>query len=261
MTEESAPGATYTQIWPTTEEFSAAELADLYRAPGVRSNMVTSIDGSLTIGGRAGGLSDPVDFEHLLLARESADVLLVGAGTARAEGYGPVTARDKALAGRRAAGQDDHPALALVSASLDLDPSSPMFTDAPHRPLVLTHTPDGGADADWTRRREALADVAEVVLLPGPQAAAEHGSAGGAAIVAALRERGHTRILTEGGPALLGTLVTDGALEELLVSYSPTVAGGDGRRMVTGAPESPRGARLVLLLKADDLLIARYRMR
>ena len=182
--------------------------------------------------------------------RARADCLVVGAGTLRAEGYGPVRTDETGVARRRAAGQSDHPRLAAVSASLDLDESSPMFRAAPERPLVLTVT---GAPQD---RVAALEEVAEVVLLPP----GEGGGVSGRAAVDALRERGHARILTEGGPTLLGALVAEDALDEMLVSYSPVVAGGTGRRMVLGAAEAVREAELVSLLRSDSLLVARYRL-
>lgn len=248
---ETVPGALFERMWPQPGTVTADDLAATYLEPGVRSNMVTSIDGSLTMDGRAGGLSDPVDQAHLHLARSAADVLLVGAGTVRAEGYGPVRTDEVGVARRRAAGQSDHPRLAVVSTSLDLDPDSTMLRDAPERPLVLTVT---GASE---QRVAALEEVAEVVLLPPGEGGGVHGRA----IVDAVRERGHTRILTEGGPTLLGTLVAEDALDEMLVSYAPVVAGGTGLRMVLGAPEATRGAELVSLLRSDSLLVARYRLR
>lgn len=248
---DARPSDHYERLWPVPEVVPAAQLAAEYAEPGVRSNMVTSVDGSLTMDGRAGGLSDPVDQAHLLLARGAADVLLVGAGTVRAEGYGPVRVPPEVVERRRTAGMSDHPRLAVVSSSLDLDEDGPMLRDAPERPLVLTVT---GAPAD---RADALSRVADVVHLPPGESGGVHGGA----VVEALRERGLSRILTEGGPTLLGSLVTEAALDEMLVSYSPLVAGGTGRRMVLGAPEGARGLELVSLIRSGDLLIARYRVR
>lgn len=62
---------------------------------GVRANMIFSADGAAGFAGRAGPLSCPADQQLLLALRAYADVVLVGAGTARAETYGPVKLSDE----------------------------------------------------------------------------------------------------------------------------------------------------------------------
>jgi riboflavin biosynthesis pyrimidine reductase len=69
------------------------DLAELYappRQPWLRANMVTTVDGGATgASGKSGSINNDVDkvvFNHL---RATADVIVVGAGTARAEGYRP----------------------------------------------------------------------------------------------------------------------------------------------------------------------------
>ena len=104
----------------------------------VRVNMVASVDGAAVVDGRVGALSGPADFQLLRLLRGLRDVLLVGAGTVRAEGYGAVVAPAEAAELRRDAGQLAHPRLAVLSRSLDLDLASSAFVDAPERPLALT---------------------------------------------------------------------------------------------------------------------------
>ena len=76
--------------------------------------MVASLDGSTVVDGRSRGLSNPNDSEVVLTLRDLADVIVVGAGTARAEGYGPP----------RKAGQR----VGVVSNSGRVDPSSALFT-------------------------------------------------------------------------------------------------------------------------------------
>ena len=115
----------------------AAEVGALeaYAHPGdgrhVRVNMVASVDGAAVVDGRVGALSGPADFQLLQLMRGLCDVLLVGAGTVRAEGYGAVAAPDEVAELRRDAGQLPHPRLAVLSRSLDLDLESRAFVDAP----------------------------------------------------------------------------------------------------------------------------------
>lgn len=58
----------------------------------LRANMVSSLDGAATgPDGRSGGVNNAVDQRVFHQIRESADAIVVGAGTARAESYGPAT--------------------------------------------------------------------------------------------------------------------------------------------------------------------------
>jgi len=82
---------------------------------------------------------------------------------------------------------------------------------------------------------------------------------------AALREtlaaRGMPRILTEGGPSLLGQLVAEGVLDELCLALSPRLAGAGAPRIVTGPPaEQPELTELALdtALEEDGFLFLRY---
>lgn len=67
--------------------------------------MIFSADGAAAFGGRAGPLSCPTDQRLLRILRGLADVVLVGAGTARAENYGPVKLSDAARARRHHEGR------------------------------------------------------------------------------------------------------------------------------------------------------------
>ena len=62
--------------------------------PALRVNFVASADGAATLDGRSGGLGNANDQHILGLLRQLADVLVVGAGTLRAEGYGPLVLGD-----------------------------------------------------------------------------------------------------------------------------------------------------------------------
>ncbi|HEX7187353.1 MAG TPA: dihydrofolate reductase family protein, partial [Actinomycetes bacterium] len=71
------------------------------------------------------------------------------------------------------------------------------------------------------------------------------------------RARGLQRILCEGGPSLLGDLAAAGRLDELCVTISPQLVGGDGSRILHG-PDLELGLRPTLLLEQDGVLLARY---
>src|SRR6476619_5171119 len=93
------------QVYPGGSALDDAALAALYRYPDMasppvrwlRANMVASLDGAATVDGRSGGLSDEADQQIFAMLRAHADVILVGAGTARAEGYGPVRPESEGL--------------------------------------------------------------------------------------------------------------------------------------------------------------------
>src|SRR5699024_4619528 len=119
--------------------------------------------------------------------RRLADVVMVGAGTIRIEGYGGLRLDEDSQRWRTERQLPPHPPLAIVSRDLDLDPTSPVFTDAPVRPIVVTHSL---APAD---RRAALAEVADV-LVTGV------GAVDLAAARTELADRGLRQVLCEGGP-------------------------------------------------------------
>jgi riboflavin biosynthesis pyrimidine reductase len=212
----------------------------------VRANMVASADGAVTVKGLSGGLSSDGDRQIFGILRGLADVILVGAGTARTEGYG--SARPRESWRKLRDGRTPSPPIAVVTRLLDLDLSGALFTGAPeHSRTIVITTETAPAD-----RRARAAENAEVVI-----AGVE--KADPAAVISALAARGLTRILTEGGPRLLGQLTTAGVVDELCLSISPMLVGGDACRVVTGAltPE-PWRLRLVHVLEQDGSLFCRY---
>ena len=214
-------------------------------APVVRANFVTSADGSATVGGLSGALGGPADKRVFDLLRQLSDVILVGAGTVRAEGYGAMRLGTEASTWRLDHGMPAQPHFAIVSARLDLDPTSEVFTDAPVRPLVLTSE---SADPD---ARRALERVAEVV-----SCGERH--AGGGQVIDALRSRGLKRVHCEGGPHLLGSLIADDVLDELCLTTSPLLEGGDGPRIAAGHTDQPRPMTLDHVLVSDGMLFTKY---
>jgi riboflavin biosynthesis pyrimidine reductase len=214
-------------------------------APGVRANFVASADGAATLDDRSAGLSGPADKRVFRVLRAVSDVVLVGAGTARAEGYGPVRVPPEHQEWRRAQGLPPAPALAVVSRSLDLDPSTPMFTAATARPLVLT-----GEEAP-ARRQQALSAVAEVIT--GDTAAAW---------IARLAERGLTHVLCEGGPRLFASLLAEDLVDELCLTVAPILARQHALSIVDQAGgATPLSLELAHVLEEDGFLFLRYTIR
>ncbi|MBE7186796.1 pyrimidine reductase family protein [Jatrophihabitans endophyticus] len=217
---------------------------------GVRVNFVGSVDGGSSANGTSRGLQTTGDNQVFAALRDLADVVLVGAGTAVAEGYGPINPSSQRRAGRRARGLREVPPVAVLSRSLRLDPDTPLFAEAQPtaRTLVLTCE---AADAEVRRK---LKQVAEVVDCGDD-------TVDGALVRAALEERGLTRILCEGGPSVFADLARDGVVDELCLSVSPMLAGPGPGRIVSGdAWDAPADLALVGLLEDDGALFCRYRL-
>ncbi|MGB8940243.1 MAG: dihydrofolate reductase family protein, partial [Streptomyces sp.] len=147
----------------SVREWELAELADAYAyppgdTPWLRANMVSTLDGAAQHDGRSQPISNAADMRIFGTLRAVADAVVVGAETVRQEGYRPARVRE-AFAGRRAAaGQSVVPAIAVVSASLNLDFSLPLFTSPPVPTLVVT---GAAAPAD----RVAAAEKAGAVVV------------------------------------------------------------------------------------------------
>jgi riboflavin biosynthesis pyrimidine reductase len=226
-------------------------LADLYAYPDplppgghVRANMVATLDGSARdAAGSSRGISGPTDQAVLGVLRALADVVLVGAGTARTEDYRPLRARPAFTERRAAAGQREAAVVGVVSASGDLDPASPLWAPGAAS-LVLT------CEAAPLARLRALAGDERVVV-------AGEESVDPVRAVAALAERGLRRVLVEGGPTLLGAVAAAGVLDELCLTWSPLVVAGEGPRIAHGAPAGLR-LRAAHLLEAGGMLLGRW---
>jgi riboflavin biosynthesis pyrimidine reductase len=217
--------------------------------PRLRANFVTSLDGAVEVDGRSRGLSGDADRAVFALMRKVADAVMVGAGTARHEGYGPVRVDEATAKWRAETGRPEQPTLVLVSASLDLDPGARAFAEAPVRPIVLTH------DAAPTDRRAALAAVADVVSCGQSVVDLALG-------LAELHRRGLCHILCEGGPHLFGALLAADLVDELCLTISPLLVGaGPGRIVAGGRRDEPGAMRLVHLISAEGMLLSRYARR
>ncbi|MEU3183698.1 pyrimidine reductase family protein [Streptomyces sp. NPDC006923] len=236
-------------------EWTPGELAEAYGYPAdmgggpwLRANMVSTLDGAAQHDGRSAPLSSAADMRIFGALRGLADAVVVGAETVRSEGYRPARARDAFAERRAAAGQGPAPVIAVVSASLALDFSLPLFTAPLVQTLVLT-----GAAAPPERIRAAEKAGARVVI------AGDGPGVDPARAVGALAERGLVRLLTEGGPRLLGQFVTAGVLDELCLTVSPALTSGYAQRIAGGPGLAvPERFALASLLEEDGFLFGRY---
>lgn len=227
--------------------------------PWVRVNFVASADGAVAVGGLSTGLRAPGDGVVFGVLRELADVVLVGAGTARAERYRGARTTPQRRARRRARGQAPVPPIAVVSTRGDLDPRAGLFTDTSVPPLVLV----AAAHADDARAALGAAlgpGGAEVVAVSADGPGADPHATDPGAVLAALAARGLGRVLCEGGPGLFGSLLAAGRVDELCLSIAPQLAGGGIDRIVAGpALDGPRPLTLAGVIAHDDGLLLRWR--
>jgi riboflavin biosynthesis pyrimidine reductase len=215
---------------PSDAELSEDDLRELYavpRHPWVRANMVATVDGAAAgESGRSGSINNDVDRRVFALLRSSADAVVVGAGTARVEGYRPA-ARPIVLVSRRGEVperlRDAAPGqvlLATCAAAEGLERARATLGD--DHVLVL-----GSHRVDLTRLRDELAG------------------------------RGLADLLCEGGPHLLRDLLDQGVLDELCQTVVPRLVGGTHPRILDGPPVDA-GLRLHVLLEHDGTLLGRW---
>ncbi len=213
-------------------------------------NMVATVDGRATLGGRSGPISAQADRALFHGLRMAVDAVLVGAGTVRTERYGRLIPDESRRRVRRERGLPDEPLACIVSGRLALGTDIPLLAEPSARVAIVTSSaaslPEAGAHVDYVRA-----------------------GAGGAIDLAAaleqLRERfdAHT-VLCEGGPHLGYQLLAQGLLDELFLTVSPTLAGGEpaggeALRILAGDElQPPVGLELAGVLASDSYLFLRY---
>nr|WP_307849530.1 pyrimidine reductase family protein [Qaidamihabitans albus] len=249
------------RLWPLPPDDSSgpltdADLEEIYgypaglSGPWVQANFVSSADGAVSVGDRSAGLSHPADKRIFALGRDLADVVLVGAGTVKAEKYRGARAGELRVERRRRLGLSDVPPIAVVSGRCTITPDDPIVADTVVPPIVLT------TESAPAHRRADLAAAGAEVLTAG-----EH-SVDLRAALGALGEMGLRRVNCEGGPHLFATLVAEDLVDQLCLTIAPLLAGAGADRIVAGrATDVPRGLRLVSLLHEDGFTMFRYRRR
>ena len=231
----TAEQAVFRRVLPAGEPATARELAAEMELralapagrPAVALNMIASLDGRTAVAGHARGLANRADYELFHATRTATDAVLVGAGTVRAESYGPM----EQLA-------------VIVSNSLDLSPELGVLRAPGNRVVVVTGS-DGelapcAAHVDYLRTTDL-----------------------GEALAALRADFGVEAIDCEGGPHLNATLLPAGLVDELHLVVAPMLIGGaDPLTLIQGALlEPPPEAELVWVLESGGWLFLRYRLR
>lgn len=236
--------------------YPVARVPDLYAFPDplpergwVRGSMVSTVDGSVAgPDGLSASISGPPDRIVLAAIRHTADAVLVGLGTARAEGYKRVRPRPEFAERRLVAGQRPAPVLVVITSSGELPDQ--LIDAADHDgELIVLLTARTAPD-----RVHALTEAlgADQVLVAGKEFVEPDRA------MAALVDRGLRRITCEGGPTWLSTMAAAGRLDELCLTTSPLLAGGVRGRILQGAPLGPAEVNLEQLLLSGGMLFSRW---
>lgn len=238
-------------------ELNREQLADLYGYPDqtwLRGSMVSSIDGSAVGGdGRSASVSSAADRAMLSLLRGLCDVVLVGAATAREEGYERTVAKPAFAARRAELGQAAAPTIAVVTRSGSIDPRllHSQQGDQVGELLVLTTE---SVSAAVRQRLESVLGTERVISCGALEVEP-------AKAVAALAERGLHRIQCEGGPSWLALVAAAGLLDDLCLTTSPLLIAGEGSRIVNGPPIEQGAMRLEHLVLSGDSIFTRWLVR
>lgn len=238
---------------PSSDEFDLG--ARYYHEPTgrragtwVRANMISTVDGAIRGANMvSSSINGPADFRVFQILRALASVVVVGSGTVRAEGYDSISVSDQLQPLRQHYGLPRELPLAIVTGSGSI-PASALSPNT----IALTTT-SGAAALRADHGLQGEAGEPEVVIT-GEGADVDLTRA-----FDALRERGLTHILTEGGPSLLGDVARAGLVDELCLTWAPSLLGG-GSPAITGRdPLGPVPLTLTQVLVApDSTLLTRW---
>lgn len=180
--------------------------------------MITTPDGAIDEHGRSRPLGGPADQQGLIDLRSRASVVLVGAGTARAENYGPPS-----RVGLR---------IGVVTMSCALDFASPLFASGSG--FVVTTSSAPTVPVDSVRAGTHAIDFAAVVAqLPDGI------------------------VHVEGGPQLNAALFDADLVDAINLTFSPHLVGSRGPGL-SAAPHASRRFTLVSQELRDGFVFVRY---
>ena len=214
---------------------NVANIVDAYSAPlGERQGrswvglcMVASIDGSTVVDGLSTGLSSQNDMAMLHRLRELADVIIVGAGTVRGEGYGPPK-----TPGQR---------VAVVTGSGNVDTTMPLFSSGAGFLVTTTSAVVDDASIDVIRSGDETVDLRGAIarfgeIHPSPDF-----------------------VQAEGGAQLNASLLDADLIDEINLTTSPLCVGGSGPRLTSGANDHSRRYELAqMLIDEQSFVFSRW---
>jgi riboflavin-specific deaminase-like protein len=231
----------------------ASRASDVQLRPYVILNMVSTVDGRASIGGRSGAIGDRADRVLFHALRAGVDGVMAGAGTVRVERYGRIIASEAGRAQRLQRGLSEEPLACIVSGRLSLPGDIPLLAEPAARVAIITPS---GASLTGTAAQIEYIRAERDGRLDLPRALAE------------LSERFAVRtLLCEGGPHLNAELLQAGLVDELFLSLAPKLAGGEAvtgeslRILAGGEFEQPLELELLTVLENESHLFLRYGLR
>jgi 2,5-diamino-6-(ribosylamino)-4(3H)-pyrimidinone 5'-phosphate reductase len=261
--EPAGEPAAFTRLLPAGEAADASQIVDgfelgkraqtLTARPYLILNMVSTLDGRASIGGRSGPIGNRADRELFHALRASVDAVMAGAGTVRVERYGRIIPNATTRERRVERGLTEEPLACIVSARLSLPDDLPLLNEPAARVAIVTPS---------------------AASLTGTSAQIEYvraGSDGRLDLQLAMRELrerfGVRTLLCEGGPHLNAELLQAGLVDELFLSLAPKLTGGEdvtgeALRIIAGATfEQPLELELLGALENESDLFLRYGVR
>ena len=206
------------------ERLAAARPTDESR-PWLAVSMVSALDGGTAISGKSGGLGNDTDREVLKTMRSLADIVLVGAGTVRAEKYRVPSRKELRLV--------------VVSGRLGLDWDNPLWHSGQVTVLTTAQAPPAPKGVQLLRAGTDRVDLAVAVHELHEQLSAQ-------------------MIICEGGPSLNGQLLELDLVDEVVLTLSPFALAGSSSRIAHADTEVIRRFTLAHALPDGDWLFLRY---
>jgi riboflavin biosynthesis pyrimidine reductase len=213
--------------------------------PYLACNFISTLDGRATVGGSTGELGFPADGRALMRLRTFADAVMIGAGTMRVERYDRMLPVERLREYRAQIGLPEDPLTVIVTATLDLPWDAGLFTDGHGEVLLATTSTDSPPATATSVEVLRYCDRVDLRALRGALA----------------ERRGARSVVCEGGPTVLGGLVEAGLVDDLFLTFNPTLAGSRERALLNASLTAPIAAELAWLLEAEGELFSRWRLR
>jgi riboflavin biosynthesis pyrimidine reductase len=215
--------------------------------PYVVCNFVSSADGKATAGRRTAPLAGAGDKAAFHLLRTQVDAVLAGTGTLEVERYGAPIRDERLERVRLDEGRSPQPFAVIISRSGRIPSDLPMFADP--RSRIIVYVPPGAAVPD------AAAQIIVHQGDPPPENLAK-------VLVSLRRDHAVKSLLCEGGPTLFSALLAEDLVDELFLTISPVLVGGNELGVTAGASlQSPLALTLVWAMEHDGNLLLRYARR
>lgn len=187
--------------------------------PHVEICMITTADGLTAVGNQSAPLGGPEDQAILRAWRMACDIVLVGAGTVRKEGYGLPSRTDLRIA--------------VVTESCDLDWEMPLFSSG--RGIVVTSLDAPQVPVESVRAGTGSVDLAGAISRLGARV-----------------------VHVEGGPTLNAALLGADLVDAINLTFSPKLAGPHPGDPISTAFAGPRRFRLADAARDGDFVFTRY---